>query len=95
MKYSEARNQMIQTWGQLSSQWGINRTMGQIHALLMISPEALTSDQIIAELGISRGGWYTKYMSPETARNITLPKKMHGKWRYKSPANANAGNSIQ
>ena len=55
MKYSEARNQMIQTWGQLSSQWGINRTMGQIHALLMISPEALTSDQIIAELGISRG----------------------------------------
>ena len=46
---------MIQTWGQLSSQWGINRTMGQIHALLMISPEALTSDQIIAELGISRG----------------------------------------
>jgi DNA-binding transcriptional regulator GbsR (MarR family) len=29
--------------------------MGQIHALLMLSPEALTSDQIIAELGISRG----------------------------------------
>ena len=46
---------MIQTWGQLSSQWGINRTMGQIHALLMISPYALTADQIIAELGVSRG----------------------------------------
>jgi len=55
MKYSEARNQIIQTWGQLSSQWGINRTMGQIHALLMISPEAMTADQIIAELGVSRG----------------------------------------
>jgi DNA-binding transcriptional regulator GbsR (MarR family) len=55
MKYSEARNQMIQTWGQLSSQWGINRTMGQIHALLMISPEPMTADQIIEELGVSRG----------------------------------------
>jgi DNA-binding transcriptional regulator GbsR (MarR family) len=55
MKYTEARNQMIQTWGQLSAQWGISRTMGQIHALLMISPEPLTADQIIAELGVSRG----------------------------------------
>lgn len=55
MKYTEARNQMIQTWGQLSTQWGINRTMGQIHALLMISPDPLTADQIITALGVSRG----------------------------------------
>lgn len=46
---------MIQTWGQLSAQWGINRTMGQIHALLMISPEAMTTDQIMEELNVSRG----------------------------------------
>lgn len=55
MKYSDARHQMIQTWGQLSTQWGISRTMGQIHALLMISPDPMTTDQIIEELGISRG----------------------------------------
>ena len=55
MKYSDARKQMIQTWGQLSDQWGINRTMGQIHALLMVSPEPMTTDQIMAELEISRG----------------------------------------
>ena len=55
MKYSDARKQMIQTWGQLSDQWGINRTMGQIHALLMVSPQPLTTDQIMAELEISRG----------------------------------------
>jgi len=55
MKYPEARQLMLQTWGQLSDQWGINKTMGQIHALLMISPEPLTADQIIAELEISRG----------------------------------------
>src|SRR6187431_2303298 len=55
MKYADARHQMIQTWGQLSTQWGISRTMGQIHAILMISPDPMTMDQIIEELGISRG----------------------------------------
>ena len=55
MKFAEARQQLIQTWGQLSSHWGINRTMGQIHALLMVSPNPMTADQIISELGISRG----------------------------------------
>jgi DNA-binding transcriptional regulator GbsR (MarR family) len=55
MEYAEAREQLIRTWGQLSSEWGINRTMGQIHALLMMSPDPLTADQIIQELSISRG----------------------------------------
>jgi DNA-binding transcriptional regulator GbsR (MarR family) len=55
MKYTEAKDQMIQTWGQLSSAWGINRTMSQIHALLMISPDSMTTDQLMEELGVSRG----------------------------------------
>ena len=55
MEYAEAREQLIRTWEQLSSEWGINRTMGQIHALLMMSPDPLTADQIIQELSISRG----------------------------------------
>lgn len=55
MKYTEARQQLIRTWGQLSTHWGISRTMGQIHALLMVSPDPMTSDQIIEELKISRG----------------------------------------
>ena len=55
MEYVEAREQLIRTWGQLSSEWGIYRTMGQIHALLIVSAEPLTADQIIQELAISRG----------------------------------------
>ncbi len=42
-------------WGELASAWGINRTMGQIHALLYISPEPLSMDEIIERLKISRG----------------------------------------
>src|SRR5919108_2955392 len=55
MKYAEAREQLIRTWGQLSSAWGINRAMGQIHALLMIAPDPLSADHIIQELTLSRG----------------------------------------
>jgi len=35
--------------------WGINRTMAQIHALLLISPEALTTEDVMKQLEISRG----------------------------------------
>lgn len=45
----------MQSWGALGSSWGINRTMAQIHALLLISPKALSADDIMEELQISRG----------------------------------------
>lgn len=55
MQYDEAKEQFIQTWGTLATQWGINRTMAQIHALLMISPEPLDTDTVMEQLQISRG----------------------------------------
>ncbi|MGR3811740.1 GbsR/MarR family transcriptional regulator [Jiulongibacter sp. NS-SX5] len=55
MELQEAKDKFIHTWGTLATQWGINRTMSQIHALLLLSPEALNADQIMAELQISRG----------------------------------------
>ncbi|WP_214228986.1 MarR family transcriptional regulator [Pedobacter sp. B4-66] len=55
MELSEGRLKFIEAWGKLGSEWGINRTMAQIHALLLISPEALTTEEIMEELTISRG----------------------------------------
>ncbi len=55
MTLQEGKDKFIQSWGTLGSNWGINRTMAQIHALLLISPEALSADDIIEELKISRG----------------------------------------
>jgi DNA-binding transcriptional regulator GbsR (MarR family) len=39
----------------MGSAWGINRTMAQIHALLMTSDQALTTDEVMEDLKISRG----------------------------------------
>ena len=55
MKLSEAKQQFISSWGAFGTHWGINRTMAQIHALLMVSPDPLTQDDMMEELNISRG----------------------------------------
>ena len=55
MEFTEAKNKFVQTWGALGSQWGINKTMAQIHALLMVSNDSLSMEDIMSELQISRG----------------------------------------
>ena len=55
MEFKEAKNKFVQTWGALGSQWGINKTMAQIHALLMVSKDAISMEDIMEELQISRG----------------------------------------
>lgn len=50
-----AREEFVSQWGALGSQWGINRTMAQIHALLMTVDKPLTTDDLMEELEISRG----------------------------------------
>ena len=51
----EAREKFIAQWGAMGTAWGINKTMAQIHALLMVSPAPLNTDEIMAQLAISRG----------------------------------------
>ena len=58
-KLRNARDEFVGQWGALGTQWGINRTMAQIHALLMTAPEALSTDEVMAELEISRGNAHT------------------------------------
>jgi DNA-binding transcriptional regulator GbsR (MarR family) len=41
-------------WGEMGSRWGINRTVAQIHALLYISPDPLTAEEISEDLDIAR-----------------------------------------
>src|SRR5476651_2663146 len=55
MDLAEGKLKFIEAWGKLGSEWGINRTMAQVHALLLVSPEALTTEEIMEQLSISRG----------------------------------------
>lgn len=54
-KTMAAQDRFVLEWGRMSSSWGINRTMAQIHALLLASGQNLTMDEVISRLHISRG----------------------------------------
>ena len=43
MELREAKDKFIQAWGGFGSQWGINRSMAQVHALLLVSAEPLST----------------------------------------------------
>lgn len=51
----QAQEKFIIQWGALGTAWGINRTMAQINALLLISSDPLTTDDVMERLSISRG----------------------------------------
>jgi len=55
MQLAEAKAKFIADWGRFGTNWGINRTMAQIHALLLISPDPLSADEVMEGLSISRG----------------------------------------
>ena len=55
MQLEEAKAKFINQWGSLGSKWGINRTMAQIHALFLTATDALSAEEVMETLKISRG----------------------------------------
>ncbi len=53
--FAAVRQRFVTQWGALGSQWGINRTMAMIHALLLVAERELSTDEVMEQLGISRG----------------------------------------
>ena len=54
MKLTPIMEKYILHWGEMGSRWGVNRTVAQIHALLYLSTEPLTADEIVETLGVAR-----------------------------------------
>ncbi len=54
IELNQAKKQFILHWGEMGNRWGINRTVAQIHALLHVSPEPLTAEEITATLSVAR-----------------------------------------
>ena len=54
IELSPAIARFVLHWGDLGSQWGVNRSVAQIHALLFISDEPLNAEQVAATLGLAR-----------------------------------------
>lgn len=74
MKIDEAKENFISTWGTMSSAWGINKTMAQIHGLLLVSSSPISTNEIMEKLNISRGN---ANMNIRLLIDWNLIKKVH------------------
>jgi DNA-binding transcriptional regulator GbsR (MarR family) len=53
-KLTTVQEKFILHWGKMGTQWGINRTVAQIHALLYIAPKPLNAEEIAETLSVAR-----------------------------------------
>lgn len=54
MQLTSLQQEFVLHFGEMGSRWGINRTVGQIYALLFLSPKPLNAETVTDALGISR-----------------------------------------
>jgi Predicted transcriptional regulators len=55
MELQTSKQKFIETWGALGSEWGINKSVAQVQALLLVSMDPISTDEIMEALTISRG----------------------------------------
>ncbi|HEY5391681.1 MAG TPA: transcriptional regulator [Hanamia sp.] len=55
MNLEESKQKFIDTWGALGSEWGINKSVAQVQALLLVSSDPISTDEIMELLTVSRG----------------------------------------
>lgn len=54
MKLTPVMQKFVLHWGEMGWRWGINRSVAQVHALLMLSPKPLPADEIAETLTVAR-----------------------------------------
>lgn len=68
MQLPELNQRFVLHFGEMGSRWGINRTVGQIYALLFIAERPLNADDIAEALNFSRS-------------NVSMGLKELGAWK--------------
>ncbi|MBR8654875.1 GbsR/MarR family transcriptional regulator [Achromobacter sp. Marseille-Q0513] len=74
MVLSPQNERFVLHFGEMGSRWGVNRTVGQIYALLFLAPEPMNADDIAETLGFSRSN---VSMGLKELQSWRLVKLMH------------------
>lgn len=54
MNLSATHQKFVIHFGEMGARWGMNRTVGQMYAVLFLSEDALCADELVNALGVSR-----------------------------------------
>lgn len=54
MTLDDVQKTFVEQWGEMGARWGVSRSVAAIHALLYLSEEALTADELCEALSMAR-----------------------------------------
>jgi DNA-binding transcriptional regulator GbsR (MarR family) len=74
---SPVMEKFIDSWGEMGTRWGVNRTVAQVHALFYLSPEPLNAEEIAAALGVARSNASTSLRELESW-GLVKPVRVRG-----------------
>nr|CCA86852.1 putative transcriptional regulator arsR family,winged helix repressor DNA-binding domain [Ralstonia syzygii R24] len=82
MQLSPLKQRFVLHFGEMGSRWGINRTVGQIYALLYASREPINADEIAEALGFSRSNVSIGLKELESWKLVRLTHKPGDRREY-------------
>src|SRR3989344_1694767 len=77
--------QFVAHFGEMGSRWGINRTVGQMYALIFLSPRPLNADEIAETLEFSRSNVSMGLKELQAWRLRLLRQQGGGRREYLEP----------
>ena len=76
MALTKAAREFILHWGEMGSRWGVNRTVAQVHALLYLSAEPLTAEDIAEALSVARSNVSTSLRELQNWKLVQATQQM-------------------
>ncbi|GAA6188081.1 GbsR/MarR family transcriptional regulator [Litorivita sp. NS0012-18] len=76
MHLTPAMQNFILHWGEMGAKWGTNRSVAQIHALLHISPDPLTAEDISETLSLARSNVSTGLKELQSLGMVKSSRKL-------------------
>ena len=74
--------EFILHWGEMGTRWGVNRTVAQVHALLYLSPESLTAEEISDALSVARSNVSTSLKELQNWNLVQVDSRMGDRRDY-------------
>lgn len=82
MELGQQAEKFVLHFGEMGGRWGVNRTVGQIYALLFLSPKALNADEISQTLGFSRSNVSMGIKELQSWRLVNMVHKVGDRREY-------------
>lgn len=82
MTLTDSMKEFILHWGEMGARWGVNRTVAQVHALLYLSPQPLTAEEISDALSVARSNVSTSLKELQNWNLVQTDSRMGDRRDY-------------